>query len=394
MNKLITYSKVVIIILVLSLTLGGCKGEENIQKVEDVVSNPEEIANNDKTLVKTGELELKYAKSFSVEYFEGGYKILTDGNGDKTILIPVGKEVPELDEDIKVVHQPVKKVGPFSTVNMTMLRALDSIDMATIVTTPLDGWYVDDVIERMESGQITFVGRNNSPDYELIQAANPDVILLTASMDENTLKMIESLEELGINWIGMNVNMENDPRGRLEWVKYVGAILDKEEEAEEFFERELKKIEEIENSTLESDGVKPKVSYVRITDDGYTVKNQGDYSVKMLELAGGDYIFKDLNPGKDGTLKISAEEFYKAAEDADIIIYENMGAFVGTMEEFLEKGDHLSGIKAVKEGRVWVTKRNYWQSADKAADMIKELRDIFTTPHGELEETEHYLLAK
>ncbi|NLN15196.1 MAG: hypothetical protein GX185_06270 [Tissierellia bacterium] len=126
--------------------------------MEDVVSNPEEIANNDKTLVKTGELELKYAKSFSVEYFEGGYKILTDGNGDKTILIPVGKEVPELDEDIKVVHQPVKKVGPFSTVNMTMLRALDSIDMATIVTTPLDGWYVDDVIERMESGQITFVG--------------------------------------------------------------------------------------------------------------------------------------------------------------------------------------------------------------------------------------------
>jgi|GEM_PF-3972085 len=52
MNKLITYSKVVIIILVLSLTLGGCKGEENIQKVEDVVSNPEEIANSDKTLVK------------------------------------------------------------------------------------------------------------------------------------------------------------------------------------------------------------------------------------------------------------------------------------------------------------------------------------------------------
>lgn len=114
----------------------------------------------------------------------------------------------------------------------------------------------------------------------------------------------------------------------------------------------------------------------------------------MLEIAGGDYIFDDLNPDKSGTIKISAEEFYKEAENADIIIYENMGAFVGDMEQLMEKGEHLSGIKAIKEGRVWVTKRNYWQSADKAGEMIEELRDIFSTPHGELEETQHYLLAK
>lgn len=394
-RKFINLGKVIILILVLSLSLVACKGEGELETTANVKDNSSvNQISEEKGLVKTGELELKYASSFSVEYYQDGYKKLTDINGRQTLLIPEGKDVPEMEEDVNILYQPVNSIGAFSTVNMTMLRALDAIDKASIVTTPLDGWYVDDVIQRMESGKIEFVGRNSSPDYELIQAANPDLILLTTANDEGTLKMIETLDELGINWAGMSVHMENDPRGRLEWVKYVGALLDMELEAEEFFNQELAKIGEIENNSLKLADEKPKVTYVRITDDGYTVKNKGDYSVKMLEIAGGDYIFDELNPDKDGTLKISAEEFYKVAENADIIIYENMGAFVGNMEQLMEKGDHLSGIKAIKEGRVWVTKRNYWQSADQVGEMIEELRDIFTRPHGELEETEHYLLAK
>lgn len=394
-KRFINLGKILILILVLSLALVGCKGEKEPQGSTEIVGNNDEgQVTEGKGLVKTGELDLKYASSFSVEYYEGGYKMLTDIYDMKTLLIPEGKEVPEVAEDVNILHLPVDSFGVFSTVNMTMLRALDSIDKATIVTTPLNGWYVDDVIEKMENEEISFVGDNNSPDYELIQAANPDLILLTGSQSENTLKMIDMLDTLDIDWIGMTIHMENDPRGRLEWVKFMGALLDKEAEAEAFFEKELARITEIENNTEESTEAKPKVAYVRITDDGYTVKNKGDYSVKMLEIAGGNYIFSDLNPDKDGTLKISAEEFYKVAENVDILIYENMGAFVGNMEQLMEKGEHLDAIKAIREGRVWVTKQNYWQSADKTGEMIEELRDIFLTPHGELEETQHYLLAK
>ncbi len=396
-ERFINLSKIAILILVLSLTLVGCQGEGDSQAPVDVEENNDENIldnENEKGLVKTGELDLKYASSFSVDYYEGGYKIIRDVDGNETLLVPEGKDLPDLEDDIKVLYQPVNSIGPFSTVNMTMLRALESIDKATIVTTPIDGWYVDDVIQKMENEEITFVGRNSSPDYELIQAANPDLILLTSGNDDGTLKTIETLNELDINWAGMSVHMENDPRGRLEWVKYVGAILDMEAEAEAFFEEELRKITEIENDTKDLEDERPSVAYVRITDDGYTVKNQGDYSVRMLEIAGGDYIFDQVNPGKSGTIKMSAEEFYKEAENVDILIYENMGAYVGNMEQLMEKGDHLSGIKAIKEGRVWLTKQNYWQSADQAGDMIEELRDIFFTPHGELEETEHYLLAK
>lgn len=213
-KKFINFSKVVILILILSLALVGCKGEEGLQDLAEVENKDEDLVREEKGLVKTGELDLKYANSFSVEYYEGGYKILTDINDNKTLIIPEGKDLPELEEDVNVLYQPVNSVGVFSTVNMTMLRALDSIDKASIVTTALDGWHVEDVIEKMENEEIAFVGSNNSPDYELIQAANPDTILLTASNDEATLKMIETLEELDINWVGMNVHMENDPRGR------------------------------------------------------------------------------------------------------------------------------------------------------------------------------------
>ena len=394
--------KLMIIFLVLVLAVVGCKGNDKKEVIDpvgevkdgDKVVDVEEKIDEDTGLVYESSMELKYAKSFSVDYYKDGYKKLTDPNGRKVLLIPEGKEIPEVKGDVHIVKQPINNIGVFSSVDVTMLTAINQLDKVSMVTTAMEDWYIDAVVKKMESGDIKFIGMANSPDYELIGANSPDLMFLSVSQTEAAQKNIEKFSELEFDWIGLGVHMENDPRGRLEWVKYVGAIINKENEAETFFEGELAKVSKIEDNIKTIKDEKPKIAYVRISDTGYSVKNQGDYSVKMLEIAGGEYLFKDLNPGKDGITKMSAEEFYAMAENIDILIYENMGAFVGNMSQLLEKGDHLKDIKAISEGKVWSTKRNYWQSADKVADMIAELYEIVMNPNGEMTETEHYILLK
>lgn len=399
MNKKINnLSKLMIIVLALSLALTGCNGSRESGKVENNEESNIDNNNSDKKvdeetgLVFERSMELKYAKSFSVDYYKDGYKKLTDSAGRKVLLVPEGKDVPEVVEGVQVIKQPIEEIGVLSTGDMALVTALNGIDRVTMVATAMEDWYIPQVVEKMESGDIKFIGKSDSLDYELIEANKPDLMFVSLGREQTAQKLTNRFDELDIDWIGIRVSKEEDPRGRLEWIKYIGAILDKEEEAEAFFEGELAKIQKVEDEIKSLETEKPKVAYVRITKDGYTVKNKGDYSVKMLELAGGEYIFEDLNPDKDGTMKISAEEFYTLAEDVDILIYENMGPFVGSISQILEKGEHLKDIKAIKEGRVWGTKKNYWQSVDKTADMIVELYEIFTKPQGEIKDTEHYFL--
>ena len=53
------------------------------------------------------------------------------------------------------------------------------------------------------------------------------------------------------------------------------------------------------------------------------VRQSSDYVPKMIELAGGNYIFQNLGDSetKRSTMNIQVEEFYASAKDADFLIY-------------------------------------------------------------------------
>lgn len=392
------FIRVVLVTLVLLLMLTGCKSQEKdevISSQEDVEEAIKRNVDEDTGLVHIGEMELKYAKSFSVDYYEGGYKIITEWNGRKTLLIPEGKEVPDLKADINVIQLPIESVGVFATTAAAELRPLGLLDKITLVTTEMDDWHIQEVKEGMEEGRITYVGRNSAPDYELIQSLKPDIVLITTGTGHGTDEVAAKFDELGIKWISRGSQRESDPRGRLEWIKLMGALFDKEEEAAEFFDVQLKKIEEIEQKIANLEGQREKFASFFLANDIYYVRNKGDYEVKMLELAGGEYILSDLNPDQDGNSKMNAEELYKSIEDADILFYNNrLGRGIQCIDDLKSSAEYFADIKAVREGRVWGYKPHYFQHADRVADMIEDLYTIFTTPHGQITETEYFFLME
>lgn len=402
MRKVIgKWSKALVIGLSLSLFLVGCSGAEDKKDLEEVSGETEIVAEEDNKqvdentgLVHEGQMEVKYAEHFSVDYYEGGYKIIRDASDRRVLIVPEGKSLPEMKEEMPVLKQPIQTIGSYSTIDPSWLRPIGELDRIASVTFEQDSWRIPEIIERLESGDITYVGKNKAIDYELLQSVDPSLHLLSKSSEED---LFPKYDELGLNYISMGAYLEEDPRARIEWVKFAAALLDKEEEADEFFEGELARIDEVSKKIADSEEEKLKVAivYYSPSKEMFYVNNSRGHQTQTIKLAGGINHPEVLTPEKRGSTAMTDEEFYQVMSEVDILIYDNItGHGIQTMEDLLNATDYMSDMKVIQEGRVWGLQRNYWQSADKAADVIENLHEILSTPHGEITENDYYFLMK
>ena len=326
-------------------------------------------------LTITGSLELEYAKQFSVDFCEGGYALITNSDGARFLTIPEGAEIPAgLDADIVTLQLPLSNLLISSTPTTSLINAIGALDAVSMTTQDYDGWYIDEVKAAMDAGALTYIGSYKEPDFEAL-TANPPPFSVFSTMIDSVPDVSEKLSELGIPVMRDTSTYEDHPLGRMEWIKLYGVLLGKEEEAQAHFEAQKALVDSI---GAESTGKTVAMFYITSKGDLYTRK-AGDYMVKMLELAGGEYALPELKPDESGTQKIEAEEFYAGAGEADYIIYIwSMGGKPETMEAFLERSPILPDFKAVKEGNVWFTTPDYFQVSDTLGQMILDFNKVLT----------------
>lgn len=360
----------------------GC-GQKDIQES----SSPSPAAEtpmaekNDLTVVDS--MKLQYANNFGVDYCANGCKIITDGAGQKFLWVPEGGEVPENTGDMTVLQAPLTKLGCFSTTHATLFHAIGALDKVSLVTTDKEKWHIEQIAQQMEEGTTTYVGKNSAPDYERISSVAPQVILISANTMHGSDEVLAKLKEQGIPYIADSQHLENHPLGRVEWVKLVGVLLDMEEEANAYFEEEVERVNAVAERVAD-ESTHPTILQTYIFKGTVYVRNGGDYVNEMLELAGGTYPFADLKPDEGGNTKMTVEEFYQGAVNADVLIYDNTSDVnVSTVADILANGDYLADMKAIKEGNVWGIRKNYWQSADDVATMIEDISTILYHPENE-----------
>ena len=323
-------------------------------------------------------LELQYADQFAVDYYEGGYALITIAGGDQFLLVPEGKEAPAgLDEDITVIHQPLENIYLVATSTMDFFRALDGMGSISLSGTKADGWYIDEAKQALEDGSIAFAGKYSAPDYELILSKNCDLALESTMIYHNP-EVKEKLEEFGIPVLVEHSSYESHPLGRTEWVKLYGVLLDKEEEAEAIFEEQAEKL----NSIKDNENTGKTVAFFYINSMGSAnVRKSNDYVSKMIELAGGKYIFDDLGTDEEGlsTMNMGMEDFYAGAKDADYIIYNStIDGELKSLDELLKKSTLLKDFKAVKDGNVWCLTKSMFQETTCLGDVIMDIHRMLT----------------
>lgn len=333
--------------------------------------------------IKT-EMPLKYTKAFSVKYLKGGLKKVVDGDKRTLILVPEGKEVPKEYKNETIIKTPVKKVLLGSTTQGCLLRAIDELPSVCATTSDASTWTIEEIKKGMEDKKIEFVGKSSAPDYEKISTIKPDLAVVYSGPAGET-KLIDKLKELKINYVVDNEYLEEDPFGRMEWVKLMSAFYDKEEAAEKYFEDSIKKVETASKSIEGKE--KPKVVWASVFKGQVYVPKSDSYVAKMIELAGGDYVFKDKNL-KD--TKISLEELYNEANKADVFIYSSTKDWNPSLEGIVKKSPILKKLKVVEDKKVWCFHPDYWQSIDKTDELIEDLMKIFV-PGSVKGDVRHYI---
>lgn len=331
-------------------------------------------------------MELNYADQFSVDYYEDGYVLISIADSGRFLLVPEGKEALKgLEKDIAVVQKPVDHIYLVATSAMDLFCSLDALDEISLSGTDASGWYIEDAKKAMEDGDILFAGKYSAPDYELILSEGCD-LAIESTMIYHTPEVKEKLEQFGIPVLVERSSYESHPLGRTEWLKLYGALLGKEEEADAFFAEETKNLEEV----FQAENTGKTVAFFYINSTGAAnVRKSKDYVSRMIELAGGKYIFDDLGEEDNAlsTVNMTMEEFYAKAKDADYIIYNSaIDGELYTMDELFGKSSLLKEFKAVKDGNVWCTGKNLFQETTGLGKMIEDIHTMLTTEDEGLSE--------
>ena len=328
-------------------------------------------------------MELEYATQFAVDYYQDDYAVITIAQEGSYLVVPEGKEAPEgLDKEIKVLQQPLDHIYLVATSSMDLFRAIGGIENITLSGTDANGWYIEEAKEAMENGNIQYAGKYSAPDYELILTNGCD-LAIESTMIYHSPDVREKLEEFGIPVLVEHSSYESDPLGRMEWLKLYAVLLDKEEEADAYFQSQTDMLTDV----LGAENTEKTVAFFSINSNGYvTVRKTGDYISKMIELAGGRYIFQNL--GDDNalsTMNMQMEDFYAGACDADYIIYNSaIESELHSLDELLEKSSLLADFKAVKEGNVWCTEKSLFQETTGIATMISDMHTMLTSDDPDL----------
>ena len=183
------------------------------------------------------EMETDYATQFSVDYYENGSKLLTLANGQRFLVLPEGELQPQsIEPDIVILRQPLRNIYLAATAAMCLFDALDSLDTIRLSGTKEDGWYIENSKQAMREGKIIYAGKYSEPDYELL-LENQCSLAVESQMIGHASSVKDKLEELGIPVLVDMSSSEPHPLGRTEWIRFYGALLDKEEEADDLFSR-------------------------------------------------------------------------------------------------------------------------------------------------------------
>ena len=333
---------------------------------------------NTASLVFDHSYPLDYAAQFSADCYEGGYVLVNIPDSGRFLVIPEdAAEVDDLPADVVPLRQPLDNIYLVSTSAMDLFVHLDALDCIALSGTKAEGWYVEEAKQAMQEGRIAYAGKYSAPDYERILAAGCSLAI------ENTMilhdpAVKEQLEKFGVPVLIERSSYESGPLARMEWLKLYGILLGRTEQAEEIFRQKVEQVAPI----LGQESTGKTVAFFSITTNNLiTVRRTSDYVAQMVGMAGGVYIFDDLegdSPGQS-TIKLPLETFYARAKDADVLIYNStIEGVMETRDQLIEKCPMLADFKAVQSGDCWCTAQSLFQQSMELADLIVDMNRVFT----------------
>lgn len=331
-------------------------------------------------------IKIQYAEGFSINRYEGYTRInVFNAFQDQpdTLrynLVSRGIEVPESLPQGQLIRTPVRRMIATSTTHIALTDMLNANDIITGMVGARYA-YNPEIREGVAAGKVTAFDEGEF-NNEVALNLQPDLIMISAGQ----ASQYDSYRLLVESGIAVFVNaewLERTPLGKAEWLKVMGELLEKREEAQEAFQKVAHRYEELKKKASQI-GNQPLVINNMPYKGAWFVSGGNSFTAQYLKDAGADYPW--YKNESTGGLRLDFETVYEAGLRADVWL--NPGTAI-TKADVLAKDPRFSDFKSFQNGRIFNnTKRmnsaggnDFWETGVVRPDLI--LSDLITILHTE-----------
>jgi iron complex transport system substrate-binding protein len=330
---------------------------------------------------------VKYAKGFSIENYSN-YSIVTVRNpwpkaskSYQYILKNKNGIIPDSLKNNIVINIPVQSIVVTSTTHIPSLEMLN--EEKTLVGFPNLAYVSSEKVRALiDAKKIKELGNNQSLNTEVLIDLQPNVII-GYGLDNNN-PTLDNLEKSGLKVLLNGDWNEQTPLGKAEWIKFFGALYDKQEQANEIFskiENEYLKTIEIAKKAI----AKPTILAGDIFEGKWYLPSGTSWGSLILKEANSNYLWKETTG--TGSLSLSFETVFEKAKEADFWI--TSGQF-SKFKEMTDANPHYEQFKAFQNKNVYSFAGRkgktggvlYYELAPNRPDIV--LKDLVKILHPEL----------
>lgn len=243
-----------------------------------------------------------------------------------------------------VVLTPINSLIVTSTTHIPALEELNSLDK--LIGFPQTN-YISSKKARtfINNGQIQELGQNERLNTEITLSLKPEIIVGFAI--DNSNSPYETFQNVGIPVVFNGDWVEQTPLGKAEWIKFFGALLDKEKEADSIF----KNIETNYNAVkdLAKKGKKtPSVISGALYKDVWYAPAGDSWAAQFFNDANANYMYADTKG--TGSLSLSIENVLAKGATANYWIGT---AQFESYDQMNNSNTHYSKFEAFKNKKLY-----------------------------------------
>lgn len=289
------------------------------------------------------QISFDVASGIRVSY-EGNAKLVTidrptddpDVDPLTLALVQCGTSSEGIDADL-VVDVPVTAVATYST---TFLQGFELIDRSDVLVAHGGTSFVSSERLRalIDDGTIVEVGSSQAPDLEVLAAAEPDLVMVSAGFDG--ADPAEAFAALDVPVLPNASFLEQDPLGRAEWMKLEAMLLNEEAAVDEVFATIAADYAELTELVTDVDE-RPTVLTGSPFEGSWFIATGDSYTSALIDAAGGTYLFDDL---EGPTQPLDLEVVLDRAQDADVWL--NAGSVAEDVDVLLADDERLGQFTA------------------------------------------------
>lgn len=320
-----------------------------------------------------------YATYFKIYREEGFCALVTYTNKDRTdslVYVLYANEKPNLNFTPFYIKTPLKNAAVLDAFFIGALNNLQSLDYITAVDNS-DYVYNPIIKKKCAENRVQQLSKSGVLNIEQTLVCKPNVIFINPSGD--TKKDFDPrLLKANIIPVVCADYFENNPLGRVEWVKALALFFNVEERADSLFttiEKNYLQLQSLTDTCIK----RPTVFSELKTGDVWFVPGGKSTTSQLFKNAGANYIFNDND--KTASVSLNMEQVISKAINANFWL--NLH-YCNTKTDVIKEDKRYDVFNAFKKGNLYNNNalvdetggNAYWESGlnhpdELLADLIK-----------------------